>query len=168
MEGRGPFAYYDFEARQYIAWDEPLGNYDWSPDSSQIAYDRLSYTASGTERIFTRPRVDGAEAQVSPEPDQGYAFYPVYSPDGRQIAYLTNPGGPDSVQHTLVVQDLATGKLHEVGSYESVWHLEWSSDGRALVFSAGPYESQQVYGYDLVNEATTVLAQGNQPSLARP
>jgi len=168
MEGRGPFAYYDFEARQYIAWDEPLGNYDWSPDSSQLAYDRLSYTASGTERIFTRPRVDGAEARVSPEPDQGYAFYPVYSPDGRQIAYLTNPGGPESVQHTLIVQNLASGELRELGSYESVWHLEWSSDGRALVFSAGPYESQQVYGYDLVNGAATVLAQGSQPSLARP
>ncbi len=94
MEGRGPFAYYDFEARQVIAWDEPLGNYDWSPDSSQIAYDRLSYTATGTERIFTRPRLDGDEEQVSPEPDQGYAFYPVFSPDGRQIAYLDQSRRP--------------------------------------------------------------------------
>ena len=168
MEGRGPFAYYDFEAQQYIAWEEPLGDYDWSPDSSQLAYDQLTYSATGSERIFTRPRLDGGEELVSTGLDQGYAFYPVYSPDGLQIAYLINPGGPESIQHTLVVQDLSTGELRELGNYESAWNLEWSSDGRVLVFSAGPHESQQVYGYDLVNGTTTVLAQGSQPSLARP
>lgn len=168
MEGRGPFAYYDFESQEYIPWDEPLGVYDWSPDGSQIAYDRLTYSPNGTERIFTRPRLDGAEQQISADLDQGYAFYPVYSPDGMQVAYLINPGGPESVQHTLVVQDLANGETRELGSYESVWYLEWSSDGKALVFSAGPHESQQVYGYDLVNEIATELAQGSQPTLARP
>ena len=50
-----------------------------------------------------------------------------------------------------MVQDLSSGEMRELGSYELVWDLEWSSDGKALVFSAGPYESQQVYGYDLVN-----------------
>jgi Tol biopolymer transport system component len=168
MEGKGPFAYYDFDAQKYIAWDEPLGNYAWSPDGSQLMYDKLTYSANMTERIFTRPRLDGTETQVSPEPDQGFAYYPVYSPDGRQIAYLTNPGSLDSVQITLVVQDLSTGALHELGSYESPWDLEWSSDGRALVFSAGPHDSQQVYGYDLVSGTVTMLAQGSQPSLARP
>ena len=168
MEGRGPFAYYDFEAQQYIAWGEPLGNYDWSPDGSQLVYDKLSYTANGTERIYSRPRQDGTEVQVSPDMDQGYAFFPVYSPDGQQIAYITDPGGPESTQHTLVVQDLISGEIRDLGSYESIWNLAWSSDGRALVFSAGPHESQQVYGYDLVNGAATVLVQGSQPSLARP
>jgi Tol biopolymer transport system component len=168
MEGKGPFAYYDFENQQYIPWNEPLGNYDWSPDGSQLVYDRLSYTPSGTERIFTRPRQDGAEVQISPDVAQGYAFYPVYSPDGQKIAYLTNPGGPESFMNILVVQDLATGELRELGSYESVWYLEWSSDGKALVFSAGPYDSQIVYGYDLVNGVATELARGSQPTLAQP
>jgi Tol biopolymer transport system component len=168
MEGKGPFAYFDFENQQYISWDEPLGNYDWSPDGSQLAYDRLSYTANGTERIFTHPRLDGAEVQVSPDVAQGYAFYPVYSPDGQKIAYLSNPSGPESYVNTLVVQNLETGEVRELGSYESVWYLEWSSDGKALVFSAGPYDSQIVYGYDLVNGVATELAQGSQPTLARP
>jgi Tol biopolymer transport system component len=168
MEGRGPFAYYDFAAQQYVAWDEPLGNYAWSPDGSQLIYDKLTYSANLTERIFTRPRLDGTETQVSPDLDQGFAYYPIYSPDGQQIAYLTNPGSLDSVQITLVVQDLSSGELRELGSYESVWDLEWSSDGRVLVFSAGPHASQQVYGFDLVSGAATLLAQGSQPSLARP
>jgi hypothetical protein len=43
-----------------------------------------------------------------------------------------------------VVQDLSTGELRELGNYESVWNLEWSSDGRALVFSAGPMTQQHM------------------------
>jgi hypothetical protein len=168
MEGKGPFAYYNFEAKQYIHWDESLGLYDWSPDDSQLAYDKMTYTPNGLERIFTRPRLDGSEVQISPEPAQGYAFYPVYSPDGQQVAYLTNPGGPDSTQYTLVVQDLPNGEPRELGIYELIWNLDWSSDGKALIFSAGQHEAQQIYGYDLASRTTTVLAQGSQPSLAKP
>jgi Tol biopolymer transport system component len=168
MEGRNPFAYYDFAAQQYVSWDEPLGNYDWSPDSSQLVYDRLTYSPLGTERIYTRPRLDGAETLVSAELEQGYAFYPVYSPDGLQVAYVVNPGAPEEIQHTLVVQDLATAELRELGVYDAIWNLEWSSDGKALLFSAGPYDAQQIYGFDLLNETATELAQGGQPTLARP
>jgi WD40 repeat protein len=168
MEGKGPFAYFDFETQQYISLAEALGNYSWSPDGTQLAYDRMTYTATGTERIFTRPLVGGTELQVSPENAQGYAFLPVYSPDGLQIAYVSNPGGPDSMQNTLVVQDLATGEIRELGSYDLVWYLDWSTDGRALVFSAGPNLSEKVYAYDLLNGSAMEIAQGSQPSLANP
>lgn len=168
MEGKGPFAYYNFEASEYVSWNEPLGNYDWSPDGNQLVYDRLTYSAQGTERIFNRPRLEGAEIQVSPDQDQGYAFYPVYSPDGMQVAYLVNPGGPESVQNTLVVQNLESGEYQEFGSYESIWSLEWSSDGTILIFSAGPYDASLVYGLDLKSGTEMILAQGSQPTLARP
>ena len=167
MEGRGPFAYYDFAAQQYIPWNEALGFYDWSPNGEQIAYDRMTYTATGTERIYSRARIDGTEGQVSPEVAGSYAFLPVYSPDGLQLAYLVNSGGPDSMQYTLVIQDLTSGETRELGVFESVWYLEWSTDGKALVLSAGPHPNQQVYAYDLVNGFVTVIADGSQPSLAR-
>jgi Tol biopolymer transport system component len=168
MEGRNPFAYYDFNAGQYISWDEALGDYDWSPDASTLVYDRLTYTATGDERIFTRPRVDGTEQQVSPDSLQGYAFYPVYSPDGSQLAYFVNSGGPDTTQYTLIQQDLSSSETRQLGTYELAWNLEWSSDGKGLIFSAGPNLAQQVYGYDLVHDAAVVLASGTEPSLARP
>lgn len=168
MEGKGPFAYYDFAASQYVAWEEPLGNYSWSPDGSQLVYDRLTYTAQGIERIYNRARLDGVEAQLSPEPEQGYAFYPLYSPDGQKIAYLFNPGSPENQTYRLVVQDLVSGERRELGEYETIYSLEWSPDGRALVFSAGPYDAQQVYAIDLATGTLTVLAEGSQLSLARP
>lgn len=168
MEGKGPFAYYDFENQQYNAWEEALGNYDWSPDGSMLVYDRLVYVPSGLERIYTRARVDGSEQQLSPESDQGYAFYPVYSPDGSQIAYIVAAGGPENEEHTVVLQDLASGERREVGVYEAVWDLDWSSDGRVLIFRTGPHEAYQIYGYDLASGEARMLVQGISPSLARP
>lgn len=166
MEGRGPFAYYDFAAQGYFPWNETLGEYDWSPDGEQLVYDRLSYAPGGTERIFRRARQGGVEEQLSPERERGYAFLPVYSPDGLQIAYLVNKAGPEYMQDTLVVQELATGEVRELGDYESVWHLEWSGDGKVLIFSAGPYDAQQIYAYDLQRGEAVALAEGGQPTLA--
>jgi len=67
-----------------------------------------------------------------------------------------------------VVQDLVSGERRELGEYETIYSLEWSPDGRALVFSAGPYDAQQVYAIDLATGRLTVLAEGSQLSLARP
>jgi hypothetical protein len=168
MEGRGPFAYYDFENGQYITWDEPLGNYNWSPDGEQLVYDRLSYAPNGTERIFTRPRLDGAEQQLSPDLPQGYAFLPVYSPDGRMVAYLSNAGGPDDIEETLIVQVLASGELRELGMFTYVMNLQWSPDGKALILSSGPYDEQQIFAIDLASGEATSLVEGGQPSVAKP
>ena len=168
MEGRGPFAYYDFDAQEYIQWNEALGDYDWSPDGGQLAYDRLTYSAQGTERIYTRPRAGGEEVAVSPDLEQGYAFSPVYSPDGTMLAYAINPGNPENPQYKLVVQDLSSGEVRELDSLINFWGLEWSSDGKVLVYSNGPYESAQVYGYDLRRGEAVALAEGREPSVARP
>jgi Tol biopolymer transport system component len=54
MEGSGWFAYYDLATGEYSAWEESLGIYDWSPDGQQIAYDRLTYSPTGTESIVVR------------------------------------------------------------------------------------------------------------------
>jgi hypothetical protein len=168
MEGKGPFAYFYFETQQYSTLSEALGNYSWSPDGTMLAYDRMTYTATGSERIFTRLLNGSIETQVSPEDAQSYAFLPVYSPDGSQLAYLVTTGGPDSQVNTLVVQDLTSGEVRELGIYESVWNLDWSSDGRALVFAAGPHGSERVYTYDLVNSLAIELAPGTMPTLAKP
>jgi Tol biopolymer transport system component len=167
-EGRGQFSYYDFEAQQYVAWDEPIGGYSWSPDGSLIAYDRLTYIATGEERIFLRERQGGTERQFSPDFEQGYAFYPVFSPQGDRLAYLAGFGGPDSNAYTLFVQPLAGGEPQELGVFDGVLGLSWSPDGESLVFSSGPYDAQQVILVQVADGASTVLAQGSDPALVTP
>ena len=43
MEGRGNFAYYDFEDQEYISWKRPIGSYQWSQDGENLVYDYLTY-----------------------------------------------------------------------------------------------------------------------------
>ena len=166
-EGRGPFAYYDFENNQYVAWDDPIGTYDFAPDGSHLAYDRLTYTASGEERIFLQPVSGGEESQLSPDMPGGYAYLPVFSPLGEHIVYLAALGGPDDPNQHLYVQELAGGELLDLGVFESVWNLSWTPDGNHLVFHAGPYGSQQVLMVSAADGAQTVLADGNSPDVSR-
>jgi dipeptidyl aminopeptidase/acylaminoacyl peptidase len=144
-EGRGMFAYYDFESGEYVAWEEAIGNYAWSPDGSLIAYDRMTYTATGAERIFLRERQGGEERQLSPDFPQGYASFPVFSPAGDRIAYMAGLEGPDSMKFGLYVQDLPDGEARELGVYESLQRLAWTPDGQNLTFIAGPYGAQRFF-----------------------
>jgi Tol biopolymer transport system component len=167
MEGRGNFAYYDFESQEYRAWEEAIGLFDWSPDGEQIAYDRLTYVANGSERIFLRERQVEGERQLSPDDVEGYAFSPVYSPQGDRIAYLAGLAGVDSQIFTLFVQDLAGGEPRELGVFESVLSLNWSPEGTHLIFSAGPYDRQQLSAVNLADGTSAVLAEGSQPDVSR-
>ena len=80
MEGRGLFAVYDFENQEYIAWDEVIGSYDWSPDGEQIAYDQMAYVPIGGERIWLRDRQESEGQPFSPQLDPGYAANPLNIP----------------------------------------------------------------------------------------
>ncbi len=166
MEGRGPFAYFDFETGQYQYWDEPIGMYAWSPDSRQIAYDRLTYAASGQERIFIRRLQEGQESQISPDLSAGYAYLPEFSPRGDRIAYLVALGWPESPYYNLYLQDLATGEVSDLGLYEGVWNLNWTPDGEHLIFSAGPYGAMQILEVSVEDGSTIVLGQGHSPAVA--
>ena len=165
-EGRGNFAYYDFDTQEYVAWDEPIGLYDWSPDGEQVTYDRLTYTATGQERIFLRDRQGGEERLFSPEFGQGYAFYPVFSPQGDRIAYFANLGALDEPFYTLFVQSLADGEPHELGQFESVQSPGWSPDGSRLVFSTGPSGTQVIVAVNVSDGGTTFLVEGSDPEVA--
>lgn len=164
MEGRGQFAYYDFDAQEYLAWDEVIGWYDWSPDSQRIAYDRLAYVATGEERIWIRDRQGGEEQLLSPDYEQGYAHYPVFSPQGDRLAFLAALSGPESYQYTLFVIDLPDGEPRDLGMFEQVQNLAWTPDGERLIFSAGPYESQQVVEVSLADGSANMLAPGSVPA----
>lgn len=165
-EGRGNFAYYDFEAQEYVALGKPLGLYDWSPDGEQIIYDNLTYTATGEERIYISDRQGGEERLLSPDFEQGYAFYPVFSPQGDRAAYFVNLGAIDDSIFHLYVQNLAGGEPTDLGEFESVQSPAWSPGGSALIFSAGPFDGQQVLAVNVSGGSATVLAEGSAPDVS--
>lgn len=164
-EGRGYFAYYDFETQEYIALNEAIGFYDWSPDNAMLVYDTLTYIARGDERIFLRPRQGGEPRQVSPDYEQGYAFWPRFSPSGEQIAYLSGMGSPEQMEYTVFVQPLAGGEPRSLGSFANGLYLTWLPDESGLILAAGPFEARQILEISVDDGATRLIAEGDVPAL---
>jgi eukaryotic-like serine/threonine-protein kinase len=63
---------------------------------------------------------------------------PRLSPDGRRLAMLIYEGSKSDVW----IYDLATGTLSRLTTLENVTSVEWSGDGRDVIYSAGGFESR--------------------------
>ena len=164
MEGRGLFAYYDFVQDVYQAWEEVIGGYSWSSDSTLLAYDRLAYVPSGGERIWVNTIQKDDERAVSPADDNGYAFDPVFAPDGNILAYLAELHGPESILFNIIVTNLNGGEPIDLGRFENVQSLSWSPDGSSLAFSAGQYDKPEIFEIVVENLEHRVLTTGKQPA----
>ena len=94
-----------FSTDSYHSWQNPIGNYDWSP-AGPLAYDNLTYLPSGEERIMINDSMNSDEKLFSTSVETGtYAFSPHYSPSGAQLAYLVGFGSLDMVdRYQLLVQ----------------------------------------------------------------
>jgi Tol biopolymer transport system component len=163
MEGSGEFAYYNFVDQQYVAWKDAIGSYSWSPKGEQLAYDRMSYTPQGSERIWLNTRQKENEQAFSPKYEQGYAFGPVFSPQGDRIAYLSNMGDLENTQYALFVVDVNGSEGPSLGTFEQSWGINWSPDGKWLALNSGPYENRQIMLVSAEDGTTTVIAKGSQP-----
>ncbi len=65
-------------------------------------------------------------------------MYPVFSPDGKKIAYFSDISG----EYQLYTMDIATGKVRQITRTLKTYpyHPEWSPDGNWMVFSTKDLE----------------------------
>ena len=146
------------------------GPLSWSTDNRHVAF------AAGVTPLLRDGRRDVVVAdtttktieKISPNfgPDSG----PRYSPDGRQIAYLSEPvtspaigdGTPRGTvgQSRVMVYDVATGQTRDATGSLAVepGALYWSPDGRRLLFSTGDRVYTNAYELDLATGTATALS----------
>ena len=164
MEGSGPFAYYDFSAGRYHSTEEVIGSYSLSPNGEWIAFDRISYLPAGDERIWVREWDSEKETRIPPNFERnGYAFSPVFSPDGERIAYFAALDGPESLETSVFTYQFSTGETSNLGSFSQGSSLSWSPDGRFLVLAAGTFEDRGIWVIDTDRAEFRLIEKGQEP-----
>src|SRR5258706_5423132 len=159
------------------AADEPSGNPEWSPDGKWIAYsgkigDKSGLSIArpdGSEKRFLAP-LEGTNA---PLPTTGRTV--AWSPDGKQIAYVTARPGPETADATgdpivitrylykpdaaegdshfndnkrlhIFLLDVATGTSRQLTDGTHYEHsIEWSPDGKEIAFVSNREENEDQF-----------------------
>jgi Tol biopolymer transport system component/DNA-binding winged helix-turn-helix (wHTH) protein len=111
-----------------------------SPDGKYIVFLRDNPTASGVEKQIWLAQSDGADShRLLVEVDALTRFGPVvWSPDGKQLAYLKVRGGPVSIHGSLETIRITSGQPRVILAGPHFKEaLCWSQDGRIFYSNAG-------------------------------
>jgi len=151
-------AWYFLSRRGESAWSEiriaPLnglprqGDAAFSPDGNQVAFDWAGEKGKYTHVYISQIGATDSPRQLTNTGQGAFEFAPVWSPDGRYIAFYRFD---DKEQTMAIFVTAALGgserRLYTVKSPRRVDALDWSADGKLLAFcdsnSAG--EASRVY-----------------------
>ena len=114
--------------------------YAFSPDGKEVAYtsntDEVQATSTNSD-IFVVPVMGGDAKKITTNP--GSDSTPLYSPDGKYIAYRAQlRGGYESDRFRLMLYERATGKITDVSPDFDRWvdSTAWSPDSKTIYFTA--------------------------------
>jgi dipeptidyl aminopeptidase/acylaminoacyl peptidase len=148
-----------------VKYDVPPGpfggaeGYNWSPDGREIAYtakDQGRTDAWTTDvNIYTVP-ANGGSSTVITASSKGADQNPVYSPDGRFIAYSSQArAGFESDRWRLMVRDRSTGTAREL---LPTWDrnadgIMWSPDMKSILVATTDAGRDKLYRFPLSQSA---------------
>ena len=155
-------------------WDAPLrpfydqSDITWSPAGDFIAY--VSRKLLPTEAmqstnsdIYLYSLKEGTTTNLT-EAMPGYDKYPVFSPDGKRIAFLSmETPGYESDKNRLFVLDLSDGSKHYLTKEfdQDVANMAWEPDGSGIVFLSGIHATEQIYTLDISSGKIRQITKGN-------
>lgn len=154
-------------------WDAPLKPFggmeqiNWSPDCRSIAYtskkmEGKDYTLSTNSAIYIYDVETGKTENVT-EGMMGYDIGPVYSSDGKYIAWESmEREGYESDQNRLFIMNLETGDKTYAsrGFDQNVNSLQWSADNSKIYFTSNYQGTFQIYAYSVVDNGITKITEG--------
>ncbi len=124
---------------------KPFGgaeSFAWSADSKQLVY--VSRKLKGQEYAFSTDSnlylydLESGQTKNLTEDNPGYDTDPVFSPDGKTLAWLSMPTAKyESDKKRLMVRDMATGNVRDLTEGWDRWPegLAWDANGKSIVFN---------------------------------
>ena len=139
----------------------------WSPDSKTLAYVckkkvGKEYAVSTNSDIYMYDVVSGTTSNFT-EGMMGYDQNPVYSPDGKYLAWESmERDGYESDKNRLFVADLETGekKDYSTGFDQNAASLSWSADSKSIYFISDIHATDEIYQLVLADNSITRLTDG--------
>jgi dipeptidyl aminopeptidase/acylaminoacyl peptidase len=112
------------------------GTFDWSPDSKYLVVSQLGDSANGRFPRLVRYEVASGQTTTLFEDSQADVYFPRWSPDGRQIAFIRRPLGAEHGEIWVlpVNQPSAGRQISSDPSYDN-FDPQWSADSQALLWS---------------------------------
>ena len=159
------------EGEPYNAPLAPFGGNEqivWSPDGRTLAYTSKKkfgreYALSTNSDIYLYDLQTGETRNLTAF-NPGYDMAPVFSPDGRYMAWESmETDGFESDKSRIMIMDLQTGfyRDYSAGFDQSSSGMSWSEDGRLLYFISGIQATYQVHVLDVASGVISRLTEGD-------
>nr|WP_319512493.1 S9 family peptidase [uncultured Draconibacterium sp.] len=139
----------------------------WSPDSKTLAYVckkkvGKEYSISTNSDIYMYDVASGKTSNFT-EGMMGYDQNPVYSPDGKYLAWESmERDGYESDKNRLFVADIETGekKDYTADFDQNAAGLSWSADSKSIYFISDIHATDEIYKLELADNSITRLTDG--------
>lgn len=124
-------------------------HFSWSPDGKEIAFNAVvdkneAWSTNG--EILTVPTSGGATRTITT--NTGFDASPIYSPDGKYIAYIAQArAGYEADKWTLMLYDRSASRHIAVtsGFDRSVSSFAWTPDSKTIYFNAQDQGREPIY-----------------------
>jgi len=147
---------------------QPMGGAEdvtWSPDSKHIVYvcKKLSgkeYALSTNTDIYFY-NIAAASTTNFTEGNPGYDTYPVFSPDGKKMAWLSMArDGYEADKNRLMVYDFTSGIRTDISSDwdETITSFIWGYEGKKIFFLEDKEATDQLFEITLNRDWTKTSA----------
>ena len=139
--------------------------FTFSPDGKELALTLklVNNPAESTNSDVYLVASDGGALRNITPGMPGYDMDPVYSPDGRQIAFHSMERASfESDRNRIMVYDRGSGERHDVteGLDQTAHHATWSNDGKSLFFYSEFRGTNQVFQINAEDSQLEQLSAG--------
>jgi len=154
-------------------WETPMKPFggmeqiNWTPDGKTIAYtcrkkQGKEYAESTNSDIYFYNLKDGETTNMT-EGMMGYDVAPVFSPDGKMMAWESmERDGYESDKQRLFTMNLETGeKTYHTKDFDQMAHgLSFSADGKSIYFISDWHATDEIYELTLADNKIRKITEG--------